>query len=308
MSRADERMPTRVVFAAIDFSETSALALRHAGAIAKRCGARLVLGHVVEVPILAEYPISMSSPLDDAAVHEMARERLEALANEVAADGLTTDTFIERGTPGPYLLEMAEKSSADLLVIGTRGLSGLSHLVFGSTAETVVRKATCAVLTVHPENAEPDAPIETVVVPTDLSGDAPVAVDAFRSHFGEDVKPTLRLVYADPTPPYLDGFEHASLERWQMPDARREDLEARMQKTVETLEADGFVVERSVVDGAPVRAVTDLAEESGADLIVMTTHGRSALLNALIGRTAQRIVQLAPCPVLTVRKPGSDAS
>ena len=79
-----------------------------------------------------------------------------------------------------------------------------------------------------------------------------------------------------------------------------------MQSTVDALREAGFDVETRVVDGNPVQLMTSIAKEEAVDLILMSTHGRGALLNTLLGRTAQRIVQHAPCPVLSVRPPGRE--
>jgi nucleotide-binding universal stress UspA family protein len=192
-------------------------------------------------------------------------------------------------------------------VIGTRGLTGLEHLVLGSTAETVVRLARCPVLTVHPNDASIGDSIDTVVVPTDLGPEAVEAADAFARLFPDAEGVRVVLAFADPTPPYLEPFRHDALERWGEADGRGEDIEERMQPVTARLEAKGFSVEKEVLDGGPVQAVTDLARERGAALIVLATHRRSALTNLLTGRTTQRIVQHAPCPVLAVPVSKKDA-
>jgi nucleotide-binding universal stress UspA family protein len=299
-----------VVFCAVDFSETSSVALTHATQLAARHRAGLVLGHVVEpLPVVA-YPILMVPADAELDLCQFANERLEELANTVRKSGLTVVTVLEQGPPGIHLIEMAEKAHADIVVIGTRGLMGFEHLLLGSTAEYVVRRSTCPVLTVHPANVSPRDPIEMVIVPTDLSPDATAAGDAFIRIFDGVERPRVVLVFADPTPPYLEPFQHQTLEKWGQPDERKSDIDERMAPTVAKLTSAGFEVENAILDGGPVQAVTALAEERDADMIVMTTHGRSAVANMLVGRTAQRIVQHAPCPVLTLRsttkEPGAD--
>jgi len=188
----------------------------------------------------------------------------------------------------------------DLLIIGTRGLTGFKHLVLGSTAEYVVRRAPCPVLTIHPEDRKMIDDARVVLLPTDLSVDADAAVDAFLELFSFKHVPRVELVFADATPPYLEAMSHERLSRYHQPDARREDIEAQLAPLVSRLTDSGFDVTTHVLDGGPVEAITELAEKSGADLIALSTHGRSAILNALLGRTAQRIVHHAPCPVLSV--------
>jgi nucleotide-binding universal stress UspA family protein len=69
-----------------------------------------------------------------------------------------------------------------------------------------------------------------------------------------------------------------------------------------SLAAHGFVVETDVITGQPARAIVEHASTGGFDLIVMGTHGRTGLSHALMGSVAERVVQRAPCPVLTVRE------
>ena len=144
-----------VVFCPVDFSETSSVALTHATQLAARHRAGLVLGHVVEpLPVVA-YPILMVPADAELDLRQFASERLEELANTVRKSGLTVVTDLEHGPPGIHLIEMAEKAHADIVVIGTRGLMGFEHLLLGSTAEYVVRRSACPVLTVHPADVSP---------------------------------------------------------------------------------------------------------------------------------------------------------
>jgi len=163
-------------------------------------------------------------------------------------------------------------------------------------------------------------PVKLVIVPTDLGPKAGDAVDAFAKIFSGDDRPRVLLAFADPTPPYLEPFRHETLEKWGQPDVRKEDIEEKMAPTVARFESAGFEVETEILDGGPVQAVTELAKEREADMILMSTHGRSALANVLsthgrsalanvlVGRTAQRIVQHAPCLVLTIRSSKEEAA
>jgi nucleotide-binding universal stress UspA family protein len=288
------------VVCATDFSPTAELALRQAAGLARKHAARLVLAHAME-PLPAEpYPMPMAMPIEEAEIREQAGARLEALADGHRDASLAVDTYLEMGDPGRSLVDLCERVAADLCVIGTRGLTGLKHLLLGSTAEYVVRRARCPVLTIHPDDRAEISEARSVVVPTDLSGDSSVAVAAFLELFTPEDMPNVQLVFADSTPPYFEYMTHERLERYHQEDARREEIEQQMAPLVADFESRGFTVEKRVLDGPAVEAITDLAEKEGADLILMSTHGRSAIVNALLGRTAQRVVQHAPCPVLTV--------
>lgn len=290
------------IFCAYDFSETADVALEQAVRFARRHRGLLILAHVVEPIPLGPYPI-LTPPHAELEIVEIARKKIEALAETLRDEGTQVDVRVEQGQPGPHLVTMAEEMGADLFVIGTRGLTGLKHLTLGSTAEYVVRCCECPVLTVHPEDRVLRSSIETVILPTDFSTGAAHAVEAFIALFGEWESPRVFLTYADRTPPYLDPFKHETLERLNQPDVMKEEIEEKLQPIADQLRAADFEVEVAVLDGDPVTATAEIAEETGADLVLLSTKGRGAILNALLGRTAQRIVQFAPCPVLTIRTP-----
>jgi nucleotide-binding universal stress UspA family protein len=77
--------------------------------------------------------------------------------------------------------------------------------------------------------------------------------------------------------------------------------ETQMAEHKKQLAAHGFLIETLVITGRPASAIVEEASAGRFDLIVMGTHGRTGLTHALLGSVAERVVQKAPCPVLTVR-------
>ncbi len=294
-----------VVFCAQDFSETAQGALDQAIRFARRHGAKLVVAHVVEPIPLGPYPAVLPQD-EELAITDLARERLDRCVDAIRDQVPEVEAQIAEGEPGVELVRLAGQAGADLCVIGTRGLTGMKHLLLGSTAEDVIRRCACPVLTVHPEDRLLRDSIETVVLPTDLSDRACAAIDSFISLFGAWERPQIFLTYVDSAPPYLQPFRHETLERLNQRDRIREDIERQLQPIADRLRGADFEVEVAVLDGDPVTEVTELARGCGADLIMMCTRGRSALSDLLLGRTAQRIVQHAPCPCLTVRPKDRD--
>lgn len=298
----DDQKISRIdtVVCAFDFSETAEVALEQAQRFARRHQAKLVLAHIVEPIPLGPYPIFMS-PSSELAIVDLARKRLGECLDSLASDALNLEGVVREGPPGPGLVAVVDEFEADLLVVGTRGLSGLKHLALGSTAEYVVRKSACPVLTVHPDDRPLHDALENVVLPTDLSESAARAAEVFMSLFGSWERPQVFLVYADRTPPYLEPFRHDVLSRRNQPDVVKENIERELAPIADRLRAADFPVEVAVLDGDPVTVTEELAKECNADLVLLSTRGRNAVANVLLGKTAQRIVQHAPCPVLTVR-------
>ena len=143
------------ILCAVDFSEYSAYALRYAVAFARDFDARLELVHVLELPFMPTYAMAglpeLSLPTDR--LEEEVRKHMDELVEEVRTDHERVSGTVRIGSAFLEIIQYARELEADLIVIGTHGHSGLSHILIGSVAEKVVRKAPCAVLSVkHPKH------------------------------------------------------------------------------------------------------------------------------------------------------------
>jgi nucleotide-binding universal stress UspA family protein len=78
-------------------------------------------------------------------------------------------------------------------------------------------------------------------------------------------------------------------------------IEQSMEESLKRLDDEGLQGETVIVHGVPFQAILDTAKDKDADLIVMGTHGRTGLIHALMGSVAEKVVRLAPCPVLVTR-------
>jgi nucleotide-binding universal stress UspA family protein len=135
----------------IDFSDYSKSALKYAAQIAKFFDASITLVYVVE-PMIYPADFSMGQvaiPSTDMHLHERAEEELKTLANSVIDSTIKVDITIKTGKPFVEINETAQEIDADLIIIATHGHTGVEHILFGSTAEKVVRKAPCPVLTLR---------------------------------------------------------------------------------------------------------------------------------------------------------------
>lgn len=135
----------------IDFSDYSKNALRYAVQFAKYFEAKMYLIYVVE-PMIYPADFSMGQvaiPSMDADLQNRAEEELKNLANNFVDFSLELETLIKTGKPFVEINETAKEIDADLIIMATHGHTGVEHLLFGSTAEKVVRKAPCPVLTLR---------------------------------------------------------------------------------------------------------------------------------------------------------------
>ncbi len=139
------------VLVPIDFSDYSKNALKYAVNFVKHFHAQLFLVYVVE-PVIYPPDFSMGQiaiPSVDLEMDKRAIDELDKLAElEIPAD-IKVKSIVKTGKPFIEIIEIAEEENIDLIIIATHGHTGMEHILFGSTAEKVVRKAPCPVLTLR---------------------------------------------------------------------------------------------------------------------------------------------------------------
>jgi len=140
----------------IDFSEYSKNALRYAVSFAKHFNAELLLVYVVEPAI---YPADFSFgqvtlPNIEKEFRERGKKELDKLVHSEIKNQVKAQTMVCTGKPFIEILKVAKQENIDLIIIATHGHTGVEHILFGSTAEKVVRKAPCPVLVVHSPERE----------------------------------------------------------------------------------------------------------------------------------------------------------
>jgi len=293
--------PVKTVLVATDFSECSDDAIVWARKLAGRHGARLVVHHALAPPQGAPaFPEFVPYPPE---LHEQyrkaAQDRLDDAAEDAQRAGLDAVVDLQVGPAVSPILMAAEKHEADVIVAGTRGLSGLRHVLLGSTAERLVQHSPIPVLAVHP-GMRPGEKVGRILVPTDFSDD---------DH--EPLEAAIRLVGDGDAEIVLFHAFHVPVEYthlaggFVMPDLARSALsEARdaLERVAEPLRKTGRQVTVTAREGYAAQAIEIEAREREVDLIAMGTHGRSFLPHVVLGSTAERVVQHSPCPVLTVRR------
>jgi len=140
----------------VDFSEISTEALKYAVELGSAFDSRIVLIHVVE-PIMAPSDFTFG-PLTSGEVEEKLVKRAGASLEKLAASlGLPTtedNNVVVRGRASAEIVRVAYDIDANLIVMGTHGYTGMVHVLIGSTAERVLRKAPCPVLTLRTKGKE----------------------------------------------------------------------------------------------------------------------------------------------------------
>ena len=139
----------------VDFSPCSKHAVEYAIAFAQQYGAEICLLHVVESPAAAFAYVDLEVPEPELIqeFQEQAQKQLDELTEAARKRYQNVSKELSFGKVYAEIVKYAEDWGAELIVVGTHGRSGLEHILIGSVAEKVVRKAPCPVLTVqHPEH------------------------------------------------------------------------------------------------------------------------------------------------------------
>lgn len=294
----------RTILATTDFSPAADHALSWAVAVAQGHRAKLVLAHALAPPVPpAATPDFIAFPPD---FHEQFRaaavKRLEETAQRLRQSGVVVATDLEVGPAASTVVDLAKKHAADVVVIGTRGLSGLRGLILGGTAKRVVQTSPAPVLVVHPEDANGGRPLRHVLVPTDFSQDAAGAVTAARRilHAAEPGAKIV-LLHAYHLPVEFTALGSVPVAPSLFADAA-DQARAQLEKVAAPLRGHGVEVECVAREGYAPTVIEEEARVRGVDLVAMGTHGRTGLRHLLLGSTAERVIEKAPCPVLVVRR------
>ncbi len=297
------------VLLATDFSNASRQALAYALAIAKRYSSALSIVHAI--PPKPRDPIPMEAlPRELNRSQFDAEQQMKRLGENVRLDDLSCHTVIEQGTVWDVLASVIQRESADLLVLGTHGRSGLKKLALGSVAEAALRLASCPVLTIGPHvPTVGPGPVEfrRILFATDF-GLAANKAFPYALSLAEDHRAKLILLHMVPPMPSANLGSTA-----YGPSACAADQYTNWQKTMREesrtklkglLPPDTKLVAEpeciAATDFLP-EGILDVAAKYGTDLIVMGANPTFSPRMAahMPWALIHEVVCGAKCPVLT---------
>lgn len=282
-----------------DFSVYSEAAAERAGWIAGKTKGRVHLLHACALPVhgLTPYEAVLPNGLWDQ-IHASAAEHLEEIrANLAQKAGIEVTAQVTDGVPGDAIHAATEAFGAQLIVMGTRGRTGLEHIVLGSVAERTLRTAGCPVLAVKEGGGTDD--FQKILVGIDFSEPAEGALAAaveWANQFGAE----LHVVHAFDLPLTIITPYEVAVPTSLLREAR-EAANAKLDAAVGRARATVKNVEGHLVEAPAGPALAEEATRIGADLVVVGSRGHTGLKHLLLGSVAERTVRLAPCPVLTLK-------
>ncbi|KGF17259.1 universal stress protein [Corynebacterium freneyi] len=289
-----------IIVCAVDGSDASKTAAKWAANTAVKRGIplRLVSSYSMPQFLYAEGMVPPQELYEDLEAETL--EKIEE-AKKVAIDfmpDVDVSHQIEEGSPIDMLLDLSEQCT--MIVMGSRGLGGLSGMVMGSVSAAVVSHASCPVVVVREDNAvTEETKYGPVVVGVDGSG---VSQKAIENAFKEAQARGAELIAVHT---WMDMQVQASLaglsaaqQQWQVVEEEQNALLGQRLAGWSERFPD-VKVTKVVTRDRPVRALADASE--GAQLLVVGSHGRGGFKGMLLGSTSRALLQAAPCPMMVVR-------
>jgi nucleotide-binding universal stress UspA family protein len=274
-----------------DFSEASKTAMAYATGVARHYNAQLYAGHSCDPVILTE--TAGTNILQE--VEDNSRARLETLTKQTGPKSIA---LFARCSVADAVPQWIKEHGIDLIIMGTHGRRGLQHLLLGSTAEAIIRSATCPVLTVGPHVAtrpSHDFRIESILFPTDLGKHAEFGAQ-YALSVAQESCADITFMNVVPLEDAFKGDKSAVVE-------------TTYQKLAKIAPPDanewckpGFVVEV----GEPVKELLAFAEAERPDLIVLGLPAGKKFNGHFRSSVTYNLIAGAPCPVLTVRDVTND--
>lgn len=277
----------KTILVPIDFSDQAINAAKMAGEIARRTNAKIVLAHVIEAS--RNFSLNTMGQLEETKgeefffinkLVEIQKEQLNTLSHQSFLGGLTVENVIQMGSPYEGISRVIAEYKADLLVMGTKGSSGMEEVLIGSNTEKVVRYAKCPVITVKEEVGL--ANIQNIVYATDLKTD--------QTDFVTSLKKMLAISGAQLYIVKVNTPNHFHTQR---------QVQGEFKKFIEKYGLQGATTtiynEATEEDG-----ILYFSEDLGNCMIAIATHGRTGLLHLLSGSIAEDLVNHSTIPVMTL--------
>jgi universal stress protein E len=299
----------RRIQVATDFSFSGTSATRQAVWLAKAFDAELVVTHTIPDLRQAVYGLAYHEKVDlftgpdGKMVREMDHEP-ESLLKKSIFDlgGLDLKVRFETFSGEPYeeIISAALRESHDLVMVGTRGNSAWEQFIVGSTAKRLIRHCPTSVWIVKAEHAEPP---RSILATTDFSDTCRRAVDQAWA-IAQQSNADFKLLHV------IDERDFPEQTVTGLPEGEyihREIMETaigQLRELAQDITGDQGQVETYLAWGTPWREIQGLVQQLKPDLLAMGTVGRRGLQGLVVGNTAEKILDVCDCSMLTVKPSG----
>ncbi len=288
----------------LDGSELAEVALPYAEELAGRLGSEITLVHVYETAD-AQYERMHQAYIQK--MVEATKQGAERFLAKSKAKRVKVKPALLVGHAAEEIVDYADKENADLIIIATHGRSGISRWVLGSVATKVLSAAKRPVALIRAEGVRDSAGekgmIKKALVPLDGSRESEAVIPYVEElASGLEAEVVLLHVTAPAYPVYIMPTEPVQIpfseEEVQL---LRSKAEAYLEDVGSALKGKGINTKLEVRFGGSADEIIKVADEVGADLVAMSTHGRSGISRWAFGSTADRVLHAGNTPILLVR-------
>ena len=294
----------KTILVPIDFSPASMEMLGYAAALAKRFEAAVHLIHVYPPDEAALVP--GAGDLMRQSAEELFRDQLSPSRREQVGSFWPQNCHVRSGGAYQEICELAREIKADLIVIATRGHTGLKRVLLGSTAERVVRVAPCPALIVRQKKQRSRAGarqaefnVRKILAPVDFS-QCSMAGAMYAAQLAKALDATVCFIHVlyPPGPVLVDRVTGEISRRDEL---ERADARLNMEAFMKLDFLRGIKSESEIRTGYPIDEICAESSRPDIDLVVTSTHGRTGFEHMLLGSVAEHVVRYAECPVMVVR-------
>ena len=252
------------------------------------------VANCLHIPILLLSIIDLRVASSARARGDVERQ-LQQAVDRLRREGVQATVAISAGRPAEEMLGVAESQGCDLIVLSTSTKEHIGRGTLGRVTDKVFHASQVPLLLIPPLAAEPSTSLpqapSTLIVPLDGSALAEAALP-FAEDLARRLDAEIMLARAVPFP--------GAIVDEQTPPAGEVEARAYLGSLVERLRPTGLAVQARTFDGPPVEYILGLASQTPNSLVVLTTHGRSALARWFVGSVAEGVVQAARVPVLVI--------
>ncbi len=278
-----------------DGSEYSEGAIRESIKLAKKCSGSLAAISVIET----NAELETIAPRVTEQAERKARVHLDMIGEQARKSGVDCEPIIREGEDSyRYIVDEAAKRKSTMIIMGRRGRTGLQRIMIGSVTARVIGHAPCTVLVV-PRAAEFACRRLLLAVDGSTYSDAAAAeAIAMTKQLGSRL--TIITVVPSVSMSPMD-IVSSQMQRDLIAEKEMREAERTVNKASEAAKSAGIHADSLIMGGKPPEAILQAAKEQQADLIVLGSHGKTGVEKLLMGSVAERVIVLAPCPVMVVK-------
>lgn len=294
-----------------DFSECALQAFNYALDLAKRFNAELHVLHAIVNHSYAGY----FSP-DQEQLYKNLRKNAEHLMDGLFEDCTIDNIKVEKLyfpalSASSMILDYADQSQVDLIIMGTHGRQGLSHLMLGSVAENIIRTAKCPVLTIGKASSQGaeqtsknfEVKIKNILVPIDFSDHSRKSLN-YAVELARLYNAKLQLLHIIDTPIYPTFYVVDQLATTSIASNIKTRVLDNLSTLLKSVGDEKIDSEIYAIEGRAAMDIVKFATENNSDLIVIATHGLTGVERFLLGSVTEKVVRIAKSPVFTVKPQG----